>query len=123
MSRSQFSHKELGIPTRTFVTFDYKDTKDVYGRFTNTDGEIEVFINDKSFGEHTISGATKMVMKKMRLSDLGKFDGPKYWKLGDVSLKDYRVTQRSTQAAGFTREQLEYFYANSTGRLPEGWLK
>ena len=121
MSRAQFSNFEIGIPCGTIVTFDYWDVVGVHGKFTETDGNIEVFIDIVSYGEYTLSGATVFVAEKLNLSTLKKFDGPKYWNIGDVSLKEYRVIQRRKQAAGLSREDLEKFYAESTGRLPSGW--
>ena len=121
MKRAQFSNFEIGLPCGTIVTFDWKDTIGVYGKFTETDGNIEVFIDDVSYGEYTLSGATVFVVSKLNLSSLKKFDGPKYWKIGDITLKEYRVIQRRKQAAMFSRADLEMFYAESTGRLPIGW--
>jgi len=123
MKTAQFSNFEIGVPCGTITTFDWRGTTidGVYGKFTETDGNIEVFIDDVSYGEYTLSGATRFVANKLGLSSLKKFDGPKFWKIGNITLKEYRVIQRRKQAAMFSRADLEMFYAESTGRLPIGW--
>ena len=123
MKRAQFSNFEIGITCGGIVMFCWKgeDVAGVIGKFTETDGNIELFINGVSYGEHTLSGAVVLLVEELNLSSLKRFDGPKYWKYGTLTLKDYRVVQRYKQSASYSREELQMFYAESTGRLPVGW--
>jgi len=123
MKRAQFSNFEINIPCGGPLTFYWRgeDVAGVVGKFTETDGNIELFIDGVSYGEHTLSGAVVLLAEELNLSSLGKFDGPKYWRFGNLTLKEYRVVQRRLQASSFSREELEMFYAESTGRLPIGW--
>ena len=115
--RAKFSFGEIRVPLETVVTFDSNDV-DIYG-VVASECEINIFHDGEEIdGLFSLSGAA-ILCKQIELGDRAqkKYDGPNYWKLGELTLKQYRKGQRKLLAQTMTRDELEKFYytAGSTG--------
>ena len=115
--KAKFSFSEIKVPLETVITFDSNDIN-IYG-VVASECEIRIFHDGKEIGgKFSLSGGT-LYCKQIELGNRAqkKYDGPNYWKLGELTLKQYRKGQRKLLAQTMTRDELEEFYytAGSSG--------